>query len=353
MTPLLAALRVGLHRWRWRDTALGAMLGALCLLYMGGPLEPQASPSIWRVPLLYNVLQFGMPIVLAVRVADAAIDSGARAWLAYASAVGAVVVLGVWVIGPLLTPVLGGEPGWSLGDDIWLAAGIAVLLGLGVTGYGHWRLGERTRDQAQQAERQLAEQAQRLQSARLLALQAQVEPQLLFDALGRVAARLHTQPAGAEQLLSDTITLLRSLLPSTHSAASNVARELALVRAHARVTDQSALQPPLLQLAVAADTHHAELAPNVLPALLRELAARHSGWRLQAIRQGGQLQMQLQALNAGQPADDVACALDAVDLAACTQRLQAVHGPQARVRRPSPTLLQIELPYRHDPSADR
>ena len=59
-----------------------------------------------------------------------------------------------------------------------------------------------------------------LESARLLALRARVDPQLLFDTLGRVEAQLATGDPRAEHELAELIALLRRLLDDTVAATA-------------------------------------------------------------------------------------------------------------------------------------
>jgi hypothetical protein len=345
------ALRAGLAASRPRDLLVGFAIGAACLLYMGAPLSPDGWRRDWTVPLVYNVLQFGLPLVPALRVADAAVDRGARPLAAYGAAVLAVVIAGVWLIAPLLLPLLGGDPGWTLVNDLWLATGIGVLLGFGTAGYARWRGTQRALARGRSAEAARAARERELQAARLLALQARIEPELLFDALGRVGRRLSAgDDAGADALLADTIAMLRALLPRAGGGASNLGRELALVQAQARVGGDTALQPPALQLDVDAAAARAVFAPTVLPALLRRLAGAHAGWTLRARCVDGRLQVAVRA----SPPDAVAeAALDAVDLPALIAPLRAVHGPSASVARARPATLQLDLPHADDPGADR
>ena len=67
--------------------------------------------------------------------------------------------------------------------------------GFGLSIYAYWRVTQRAMRRAQAGETERAYSEQRVQTARLLALQSRVEPQLLFDTLGRVG-RCMPRPGG-------------------------------------------------------------------------------------------------------------------------------------------------------------
>jgi hypothetical protein len=348
------ALAAVLRGWTWRDTALGLLLGLVCLVYMGGPLLPGAlDHRDWGAPLVYNVLQFGLPIVLAVRLADVATERGTAPRLAYGLAVLLVVTVGVWVVGPALMPLLGSEPGWTVVNDLWLAVGIGTLLGVGVAGYARWRAAGLAEVQRLAAESREAQRAQALESARLLALQARVEPQLLFDVLSRVRALLDRDDDTAGQLLAELIALLRALLPRSDATGSSLARELALVASYGGVAGQPALLPPRLQVAVPPDAADADFAPSLLLDLLRALACSGGArWLLAAVRDGTRLRLTL----SGTPAERAAAAIAALDLPAFAARLRAVHGSGALLQQDgcaAPALV-IDIAFKpHDDRVDR
>ena len=108
---------------------------------------------------------------------------------------------------------------------------------MGTYAYMHWRREREARHRLTVAEVDRARQAQLVQTSKLLALQARIEPQFLFDALGRVRDALDRSVDVAEQRLADLITLLRSLQPATDATASSLGREFALVHAFGRAAD--------------------------------------------------------------------------------------------------------------------
>jgi hypothetical protein len=328
MNTVGLVLRHALARWRWWHAPLGVVLGSWTLLYMGAPLQPDARLDKLITPWLYNVLQFGLPLVAGLLLADASVAHGARARLAYPLTAAAVVLGGVFVIGPALMPWLGSVPGWNFRNDWWLAMGVGLPVGLLVAGYAAQRQHAEQLERVRAAEAERLQRAQALQGARLAALQARVEPRLLFDALGRVADRIDDAPAEADERLADTIAMLRALLPSAAgggiAALTSLARELELVRLQARLADDEALGPARLQFEVAPEAAAAAVAPTLVPRWLRTLAPAASAWTLHAQVAGGLVQLRL--VPQGSPMPETLATGALADIQAA---LADVHGPQA------------------------
>jgi hypothetical protein len=352
-------LRESVREWGWRHAGWGVLIGSLSLFNMGQLLlMPSGFPLLgaW----LYNVFQFGMPYVFALRLADRAVDDGAPRPLAYAAVVLLIVPLGVWVFGPLLSMVLGGADDWTPRHDVGLWATRLLPFGVGTLAYASWRQARDMRERVQAAEHARALQEQSLQSARLLVLQARVEPQFLFETLRRVRERIDRSAQSAEQLLADLITLLRALQPAAGATASTVQREFALVQAYGRASELSALQSPRLLLDAKPAVHPARLAPLVLLPVLRALAgnAPAAGWLVAATQAGPRLVIEITPHSPGALS---VTALASLDLRSFAERLTAVHGPDATIAVRTATTapaLRIDLPLQleetdHDPSPDR
>jgi Histidine kinase len=341
-------LRESLREWGWAHTSIGLLLGSLALFNMGALLFYGGDFNFSRA-WIYNVFEFGLPGVLAMRMADRAAADGVPRGLAYGMAVLLVIVLGVWVIGPLMFPAIGGEPDWTARNDVTLAFSLLLPASLGTVAYAHWRRGSETLQRVQAAEVARARQEQLLQSARLLALQARVEPQFLFDTLQRVRDEINGAAPAAEQRLADLSALLRAMQPAVGATASTVEREWALVQAYARAAEAPALRPPRLQWQAERLAASARLAPLLLLPALRQLVGDASAgqWRLQAVVVQQRLRITV-AANAPDWATRVA--LQALDTAALQGRLHAVHGPDARLFAATgaePHLL-MDLPLAHD-----
>jgi Histidine kinase len=316
-----------LREWSWRHTAISLLVGALALFNLGGAFFFPENFAYGR-NLTYNICEFGLPYVLALRLADRAIADGVPRALAYSVAVVTVIAVGVWVIGPLLLPIIGGEADWTAADDTALAFGLVLPFSIGTVAYAAWRRERDTQARLQAAEVSRAHQEQQLQSARLLALQARVEPQFLFDTLARVREGIEpaaAESAVAERRLSDLIALLRAMQPVAGATASTLGREFELVQAYARASEAAALQAPRLVLQAEGAALQARFAPLVLLPALRALIgdAPRAGWRVQAVIANDRLHLTIspRSLDTG-----ALTALHGLDSRVFAERLIAVHG---------------------------
>jgi hypothetical protein len=88
---------------------------------------------------------------------------------------------------------------------------------------------------AQTAELERADSQRNIVASRLQVLQARVEPELLFGALGDVTRTYLLDPAAAEALLDDLIAYLRAALPQMRGGPSTLLREAALAEAYLKV----------------------------------------------------------------------------------------------------------------------
>jgi LytS/YehU family sensor histidine kinase len=248
-------------------------------------------------------------------------------------------------LGPALAPFFSAEPGWSSSHDIALFLNTLMPYAIVSLGYAHWRDTLRTRSRLSAARLGRAQHEQHLQASRLLALQARVDPQLLFDTLRRIRAEVNTGGIGGEAILNDLITLLRTMQPHAAATSSSLVRELDLLRAYGRVAQIQSLIEPELQLQCHPDTLHTVFAPMLLLPLLRELtdAAPASRWRLGATHAQQRLKITVTA-QLHTAASQAAFAK--LEPGAYLRRLQAVHGASASTHiHAAQSLLTLELPY--------
>ncbi len=120
---------------------------------------------------------------------------------------------------------------------------------------------------AQAAQR---EARRRLVHARLQAMQARIDPQLLFDMLDAVRRSYEDDASRAERLLDELIAFLRAALPRLRNASSSVPREAELARAYARLRALAGARDVGMRLSVSADLMDARFPPGVLLLLLDE-----------------------------------------------------------------------------------
>jgi hypothetical protein len=305
-----------------RDLVWAVIVGAATLVANGTPFGNGGVEADALVGLLYNVLQFGLPCLVGVRLADAAVDAGRLpALLAYPAVVLATVGLGVWVIAPLLWPLLGKVAWWSQAEDWRLASSTLVWHTVGMGVYAQMRLAARTERRLLERQQRAAEHARQLAATRLLTLQARVDPALLFERLQRIDDELAQKPQRAPARLAALIDLLRAQQPHLEAELSTLAREVQVLRAYARLMSADAQHTERLHLAGLDAPPDWPLAPMVLLPLVRPLLdAGSSLWSLQLTGQG----LRLQALG-----PDQGHALEAarrVPLAEVRARLAAVQG---------------------------
>jgi len=237
-------------------------------------------------------------------------------------------VLGVWVIAPALWPVLGKAAWWTSLNDWVLAATTLGWHALGVAVYAQRRFSQRALLRLQEAQRAQQAHQQALAATRLLAMQARVEPLLLFERLQRIDGELRDRPERARDRLAALIALLRAQQPHLDAARSTLGRELEAVDAYARLQSQDGRHTERLHIAPLDDWAEQPLAPLVLLPLVRPLLALPGLWQLTRTPSApGQLALRVQAL--GPDPDTAFHAAGQVPLDVLNERLHAVHGPGA------------------------
>ncbi len=313
------ALRPGLLGWM-------LLVGAATLVANGTPLSNTLSGGALLNALAYNVLQFGVPAVLLLKVADAAVDSGrVTPWLAYPLVVLLTVMGGVFVIAPALHPLLGKVDWWSRENDYELANTTLMWHALGVAVYVQLRFSLRAQAGLAALQEAAAEHERQLAAAQLLALQARVDPALLSGRLAQIDDELASHPPRAQARLAALIELLRALQPHVEAERSTLAREIVALRAYARLVSADGVHTERLHLAGLAEPPDWPLAPLVLLPLVRPLLdAGTTLWSLSLHRAGREAELRLLAL--GPDADATHAAAAQVPVRELHQRLRAVHG---------------------------
>jgi LytS/YehU family sensor histidine kinase len=229
---------------------------------------------------------------------------------------------------------------------LWWAQAYLYEGGFGLSIYGYWRVTQRAMQQAHAAETEHVRNEQRVQTARLLALQSRVEPQMLFDALGRVSELHGGDPQVADALLADLIALLRAMQPSAKTDTSTVEREFALVEAWLRATVSVGHEGARVQLQMTPEAPSVGIAPMlVLPLVRAVLALPRAGvcaWLLNARVAGARVVITLQA---AAEAGNAPAALADVDLSSLRDRLAELFGQSAQLTMsPRPPSVTLDLP---------
>jgi hypothetical protein len=112
------------------------------------------------------------------------------------------------------------------------------------------------------------EARRRTVQVRLQALQARIDPQLLFEMLEAVRRTYEVDVVQAEQLLDELIAFLRAALPRLRTASSSLAHEAELARTYARLLSLAGAPAVELSVEVSAGALHARFPPGILLPLL-------------------------------------------------------------------------------------
>ena len=317
------------------DAGWMLLVGAATLVGNGTPLGNSMAPGAALNALAYNVIQFGIPAVLLLRLADALVDAGRLpAWPAYVGVVMLTVIGGIWFIAPHLYPLLGKADWWTWENDFGLASTTLIWHGLGVAVYVQLRFSQRAQAHLATLQGAAAQRDRQLAATQLLALQARVDPALLSDRLAAIDDELLHQPERAQSRLAALIELLRALQPHVEAEVSTLAREITALRAYARLVSADGLNTERLHLAGLAEPPDWPLAPMVLLPLVRPLLDEGSTlWSLSLNAGNGMAELRLQALG---PTQQAAALVPVPELA---ERLRAVHGDAAQL-----VLVAEELP---------
>jgi hypothetical protein len=266
--------------WRtltWRHAGAALLIGTLFFLtnlrflVHNGLSGPVVSGFVLRHVVV------GCILMLAIVAADRLVDHGAPRLRTYAAAL---------TTAALLSDPVAAQLSWLLhwhAADVVPAAfnltgpvGVVIKGGLGAAAYVRWREVRMTSEALRRSQLQRADDLRRLQETRLQTLQARVDPQFLFDALGQVATLQQHDPAAADSLLNELIALLRELMPHERADASTVAREFALAVSYLRIL-AAAISALTVEVSIAPGAGEARLPPMLLVPLLSAVLAARTG----------------------------------------------------------------------------
>jgi hypothetical protein len=341
------------RRMGWRHVLLALAVQIVRQLF--GPLGgvfffPGPLPVGWD-PLFFYLNGHwainGIPIIYCLLVADEAFDDGIPPLRAYGLA---VIALAAFC--PAADWFMDGSKHTAPQVAWW---GLALLFqgSLGTAIYAYWRTTRRAMRRVEAAETERVRDEQRIQTARLLALQARVEPQMLFDALGRVGEMHAREPQAADALLADLIALLRAMQPGPKADNSTVEREFALVEAWLRVTRDPARGAARVQLQMTPEARLIGIAPMLVLPLLRSVlalpGATQTEWLLSAHVANLRLIVTLQSIADAKTAGP----FTSMDLTPLHDRLAQLFGRTARLTVSSqPPGLTLDLPHLQEDRSD-
>src|SRR6267143_1068347 len=217
----------------------------------------------------------------------------------------------------------------------------------------------RVKAEAKAAEAQEVAEAESLQrqvvEARMAAMQAQVEPHFLFNTLASIDHLIEVDPPRASRMQKNLIALLRASMPAMRDKATNLGRELEVVRPYLeilKVRMEERLQP---QVNVPEGLYSADFPPMMLQSLV-ENAIKHG---LEPKADGGSLTVSAEVAHGklvvtvadtGVGFGRAATAGTGTGLNSIRERLKLIYGPQAELRivgnSPSGTRVTVVVPYR-------
>ncbi|HSU43453.1 MAG TPA: histidine kinase [Casimicrobiaceae bacterium] len=310
-----------------------------------------APAQVYLSSIIVNVL-IAFSMMFTTFVADEFVAVGAPPLPVYASGIlagSALGSLGQWLVHEALRRTPSAIPG--LRTDAIGVQSVTVFFeyliwgSIGVWIYVNRRRELRARERMNASRVQRAQTQRRSLEARLQTLQTQVEPQFLLDMLGSARDRYELEPARGSALLAALIAYLRNALPHPNEAASDLGREVDLVRSYVNVMQE--------QRAVAFHFHAdvpEPLRASRLPAMLmlpllqhivtRHLAASSASGRIGLSASVADGKLRVVIMYHGEAGAD---ARHEPDLASIRTRLSALYGDRATLAFDAQSAI-LELP---------
>jgi hypothetical protein len=279
------------RRFHPRFIALALLVLAVLIVVggmgLGGGLV-MAAPVWAQWIRLTETTVVGVAILVAVVLADEAVERSLPALPTYVLAVIGASVLGSFM-GGVISETLGlydARPPvvvFSVVQPVvhrldLIVVGILVG-GLATFVHVNRRTALQARVRQHTAERARALARRRTLESQLQALQARVEPLFLFGTLERIRRLYESDAARAGAMLEDLIVYLRAALPHLRESSSTVEQEVTLVRAWLDIVEPDSSHG----FAVAAAARGARLPALVLLPLIQQAVA-HDGTQSIALR---------------------------------------------------------------------
>ena len=364
-----AAARAGVLRFVWEswrgitgsDLALWLLLAFALGVAQGGSAAIFTRQVVWWRQFVSSFVDAFVPILLlflCVAVARNVRPRRVPKWVPFAvAALGALLLyqLPAWFVFMPIVRALDDPALWpgltmDLVRGLWLNVPPMALMCLLVSIAYMYALDARRRADALRAVQldgvRIVRQSY---EARLQAMQARVEPQFLFETLGRIEELYETDAPLAESVLDDLIVYLRGVLPSLASSNSTVTIELEIARAWLGVMRarsggrlaaavekhgdaRAASMPPMVLLPL---VEHAVRQPTRLPASAQTVG-------IEASRAGDRLRIVIT-----DSAGAFASAVETDPVAEVRERLQALYGSAATLSFDASRAI-VDIPYECD-----
>lgn len=320
---------------------VGAVLLAtlvMSVLDFGALFDKLGKPGVWRI-LAFEPVASLLLFSSALLTWLVAAESGQRtSWrtLVAASVVSAAVTVAVTMpianaagIDQVWQALMGTKkpmpPDWL--RFIGNTAQLSIFSFLFIAAAQNVRQRSATQRAVLAAQRAQATIAREVLEARLIAMQAQVEPQFLFDSLVDIEALYRRDGHVAAQDLDRLITYLRVALPRMREAGSTIEAEIDLVKAYLAVVTSLHAGRPALHVTLSDDCLAARFYPMLFLPLVQRAVRQPSGEPPASIRIGiRRIDDQIVAvLRFDHPAG---CAED-TELARVRERLAGLYGGAA------------------------
>lgn len=310
-------------------------------------------------------------LVLAIVIADRAVDEGAPRRRAYLLAAVFGCLAGFLVAEPMEWawrtyilpdrwpadwPWLHGTPAlfhWPLFHlTQWLpAAGAVVFL------YADRRAARKTTQLLHAAELDRIRRSKITLESRLSAMQARVEPQFLFNTLVQVERLYELDARLAAQMMDDLIAYLRAAMPRMRDTSSTVGQEIELVRAYLAIVRLRLGERLTVRIEVPPEVASMRMPPMMLLPLIDHAVVRglepstaDGKISVRAVVDAGRLHLTIADTGAG-----FVPASDSDGIAAIRERLEALYRGDAtldlRARGGDPTLAVLDLPLEQSVAA--
>ena len=191
--------------------------------------------------------------------------------------------------------------------------------------------------------------------ARMAAMQAQVEPHFLFNTLASIDHLIEVDPPRASQMQKNLIALLRASMPTMREKATNLGRELEVVRPYLEILKVRMQGRLRAEITVPEGLYSAEFPSMMLQSLV-ENAIKHG---LEPKAEGGSITVNAEVVHGklavtvtdtGVGFAKAATAGTGTGLTNTRERLKLIHGDAAELRitenSPSGTRVTIVVPYK-------
>ena len=217
----------------------------------------------------------------------------------------------------------------------------------------------RVKAEAKAAQAQEVAEAESLQrqvvEARMAAMQAQVEPHFLFNTLASIDHLIEVDPPRASRMQRNLIALLRASMPAMREKATNLGRELEVVRPYLGILKVRMEERLQAQVDVPEGLYSADFPPMMLQSLV-ENAIKHG---LEPKADGGSLtvsaevahgKLQVSVADTGVGFARAATAGTGTGLSSIRERLKLIYGDAAELRitanAPTGTRVTVVVPYK-------